>query len=521
MRSGLVRRRAIALTAAAIVGCAGLAAVALSAPGGASPTDGASSRSASAWPESPAAAGTVAIASASSGGSASSVPIRETPTAGVTPTLPPAGITESLQPSGASPQGGYYVAATGSDSGTGAEGSPWQSLQAAADRAPTGATIWVRGGTYKPFKLTRTGLTFSGYPGEVATVQGSPAASDAIRIEGVTSATLEYLTVVGNTTQYGSGIRVEASSGVTLSHLVVHDNTSFGVRTNDSSALIEQSEIYLNHTGVEIARSGHVVVTHNDIHDNNKWIDPGVGAQGISFFENTGSVVASYNRLWSNHTLAGDPLGPEGKAFEIYAAANLTITGNVTWDDRQVVETGTDSARTRCTNITFTRNLSYRTKADASMGLILRCADHSLFANNTLVGLDKFAFDISSNYGTYGGSIAGMRILDNLVVDGRTYSIDDAIPSTVVLDYNLAYTTTAATAQYGTYDAWVVGHDQTRSLTTFQAWTGRAAHDVWGSDPLLNSKYCPGPGSPAINAGTSVALTFKGAAPDIGYCEVG
>jgi hypothetical protein len=428
--------------------------------------------------------------------------------AGPTPTPPPVA-------------GAYYVSPAGSDSANGSLSSPWLTLQKAADAAPPGATVYVRAGTYGPFELTRSGLTFSGYPGETAIVEGSASAANAIHISGVSSAMLINLTVTGNVVQYGSGIAVDSSSGVTLSHLDVHDNTSFGIRTDRSSAVISQSMVYTNHTGIEIARSGNVEVLGNDIHDNNRMVDAGVGAQGVSFYLTTGPVLAQGNRLWNNRAVASDPLGPEGKAFELYGASNVTMTGNVMWNNRHVVETGTDAARTPCSNMVFTRNLAYRSDSGPTMGLILRCADHSLVAANTFVGLDTFAFDVSSNYEAYGGSVEGLRMIDNLIANGRSYSIDNAIPSSVVMDYNLAYTTAGAAAEYGKYDAWVAGHDQTTSLAEFQAWTGQAGHDIWGANPLLDSGNCPTAGSPAINAGTNVGLSYSGSAPDIGYCEVG
>ena len=536
MRSIPARYRPIAGLVAATLACAGLLAVMLprSSGGPAAPSSASSSAvahlatSASGGLSQPAAGGSSVAAgtggepsSTFTGAGSTSVPRPTTGNSTSPGSGPTAGITPTPAPSGPPPAGGYYVSTTGHDTGSGSPSDPWLTLQHAADAAPSGATIYVRGGTYGPFSITRSGLTFTGYSGETAVVKGSAAANDAVHIEGVTSAVLSYLTVTGNVVQYGSGIRVESSSGVTLSHLIVHDNTSFGIRTNNSSATIEQSDVYLNHTGIEVARSGTVSIRNNNIHDNNKWIDSGVGAQGISFYYTTGSVVAANNRIWGNHTLPGDPLGQEGKAFEIYGARNVTMTANVTYDNRQVLETGTDPSRTPCTNLTFTKNVSYRSNSDPTMGLILRCADHSLVAANTFVSLDKFAFDISSNYETYGGSVEGLRILDNLVVNGRTYSIDNAIPASVVMDYNLAYTTTSATAEYGTYDAWVAGHDQTRDLSVFQGWTGQAAHDIWGLDPLLDSNFCPKAGSPAINAGVSVGLSYSGSAPDIGYCEAG
>jgi hypothetical protein len=452
-----------------------------------------------------------------SGGGPTATPTRGP---GVGPTATPTRASGPPAPTPPPVAVARYVSPSGNDSASGGPGDPWLTLQKAANTAPSGATVYVRAGTYEPFELTRSGLTFSGYPGETAIVKGRSSVTDAIHIDGVSSATLTNLTVTGNLVQYGSGIAVDSSSGVTLSHLIVHDNTSFGIRTDNSSAVIDQSNVYENDSGIEIARSGTVKVLSNDIHNNDKMVDSGVGAQGVSFFYTTGSVVASNNRLWSNHTLPGDPLGPDGKAFEIYGASNVTMTANVMWDNLQVLETGTDGSRTPCSNLVYTRNLAYRSNSDQTMGLILRCADHSLVASNTFVALDKFAFDVSSNYESYGGSVEGLRILDNLVVNGRTYSIDDAIPSSVVMDYNLAYTTSAATTEYGTYDAWVAGHDQTTSLADFQSWTGQAGHDIWGSDPLLDSNYCPTAGSPAINSGTSVGLSYSGSAPDIGYCEV-
>ncbi len=415
--------------------------------------------------------------------------------------------------------GGYYVSPSGNDAGSGSSSHPWLTLQKAADSASSGSTVYVRAGTYGPFELRRSGLTFTSYPGDTAIVKGNSSAYNTVHILGVTSATLASLTITGNVVQYGSGVAVDTSSGVTLAHLVVRDNTSFGIRTNNSSAVIEESDIYGNHSGIEIARSGTVVIRNNDIHNNDKMIDSGVGAQGVSFYYTTGSVLASDNRIWSNRALPGDPLGHDGKAFEVFAARNVTMTRNVMWDNSKVVETGTDASRTPCSNLVFTGNLAYRSASDPTMGLILRCADHSLIAANTFVGLDKFAFDVSSNYETYGGSIEALRILDNLILDGRTYSIDNPIPSSVVMDYNLAYTTAASTAEYGTYYAWAVRHDQTASLSEWQSWTRTAAHDIWGRDPMLDANYCPKPSSPAIDAGVDVGLAYGGAAPDIGYCE--
>jgi hypothetical protein len=334
----------------------------------------------------------------------------------------------------------------------------------------------------------------------------------------VTSATVQSLTVTGNQTQYGAGVWVHASKAVLLSGLTVHDNVSFGVKSTDSDTTVEDSDIYGNASGVEVGYGGTTMIRDNRIHNQDHMVDPGVGGQGISFYKTTGSATAMGNQIWSNHMLPGDPTGSDGTGFEIYGASNVVMTGNTLWDNESVLETGTDGPA--CAHITYTRNVAMRHEAFHNVGLILRCASDTLVAQNVFDGYDKFAFDLSEFEGKYGGSIAGLRIENNVVVNGRMYSIDTAIPSSVVADYNVAYTTDAATALYGHDYVWVVGRDQTRSRAEFTGWTGLGAHDLWGVDPQLDSTYHPVPGSPLIDRGTNLGFPFQGAAPDVGAFEV-
>ncbi|MBE0342012.1 DUF1565 domain-containing protein, partial [Paenibacillus sp. 28ISP30-2] len=52
----------------------------------------------------------------------------------------------------------YYVATSGSDSNAGTSDAPWKTLQHAADVAPAGSTVYVRGGVYnQKLKITRSG----------------------------------------------------------------------------------------------------------------------------------------------------------------------------------------------------------------------------------------------------------------------------------------------------------------------------------------------------------------------------
>jgi hypothetical protein len=100
-------------------------------------------------------------------------------------------------------------------------------------------------------------------------------------------------------------------------------------------------------------------------------------------------VLVYEHRIWGNRELSYD-YGYDGGAFSVYAASNWTFRDNVTWDNRNVLETGTDAARTPCDGGSFVRNLNYgATTVDRTVGMVLRCASNTLVANNTFAG--KFA----------------------------------------------------------------------------------------------------------------------------------
>ena len=189
-------------------------------------------------------------------------------------------------------------------------------------------------------------------------------------------------------------------------------------------------------------------ITNNRVHDDNKLIvgtpcsvncDDDVGGEGIALVKSVGHVTVSGNRIWGKPCRRSD-WGYDGAAFSIYAASNWTISDNVTWNNRNVMETGTDTAKTPCDNNTFVRNVNYAaTTVDRTVGMVLRCASNMLVANNTFDGIQYFVFDISHDYGGWGGSIDGLRILNNIISGpAEVYGIDTwPLPTSVVVDYNL------------------------------------------------------------------------------------
>ncbi len=438
------------------------------------------------------------------------------PSPGVSP--PP-----SPSPAPTPEPGAFFVAPGGSDANPGTREAPWRTIQHAVDTAS--GVIYVRAGTYAGFTVTRSGLTISAYPGEAPTISGDSSRTAAVRFSGVAGGTLTGFTVQGTANPYGSGVKVKASSAVVIRGNLIRANHSFGVGLSDAvDTLVIDNEITANDTGIEVEGSaaGSRIVD-NRIHDNNGMVDSGRGANGIAFVFASGPVVASGNRLWGNLTLPDNTTGNDGGAFEIYASSGVTMTGNVMWDNQDVIETGTDGSAP-CDGLTFTRNIAWKAPTGAlQMGLILRCASNSLVASNTLVGLDTFAFDLAHASGEFGGSIEGLRILDNLVAAGRAYSIDTPIPSSVQIDYDLAFPAPDdSRARYGDVLAYVVGYGNTVTMVQFRQWTGQESHGVQADpgfvDPATHD-YRLAAGSPAIDAGIPLGDPYTGAAPDLGRWE--
>lgn len=428
------------------------------------------------------------------------------------------------------------MAPSGDDANSGSISAPFRTLQRAADMVQPGKTVILRAGTYAGFTLRRSGtatapITFMAYTGEAPVVDGFDTTLYTIRLTAVRYVTLTGLTVQGGygDRQSGGGISVENSSYVIVRNNVLRDNKSYGVRSNDSTnVVIDDNDITGNAVGVHIGGGGAgTVVSSNLIHDNDRMMvntsdDPGddAGGEAVALVKSTGHVVVRNNYIWGNRAVSYD-YGYDGGAFSIYAASNWEITDNHTWDNRNIMETGTDAAKTPCDGGQFTRNVNYgATTVDVTVGMVLRCASNTLVANNTFQGIQHHVFDISHNKGSWGGSIEGLRIINNVISisTGKIYGIESALPASVVIDQNLLY-------QAGPGPIATVMGSPASSLETFRSWTGREAQglvadprfiDVAGNDYRLQS------GSPAIDSGRSIAGVtdgYVGAAPDRGAIE--
>jgi parallel beta-helix repeat protein len=425
------------------------------------------------------------------------------------------------------------VATTGADTNAGTLSAPWRTLQKAATAVPAGANVYVRGGTYVGFSMTRAGsasawITFQPYGTEGVVVAGDSSHTKVIDLNGAHYVRIRGLTVTGAPNQWGAGIFVENSaSWIEILGNVSYNNRSFGVKiASSTNVTVRGNEIRKNETGIEVSYGGTgVVIDGNDIHDNDRMVVNTIGgnddrgANAIVLHHTSGPLTVSNNRMWNNRAVSYD-YGFDGGAVEIYAASGAAIVDNTMWNNQNVVETGTDG--TPCDGNEFARNVAYGgTKTGPTMGLILRCASNMVVANNTFDELDRFVFDITATATAFGGSIDGLTIRNNVAYTAadKIYSIDSAMPSTVSLDWDLAFHATGGSIAY------VSGHGNTASLATFRSWTGFDSHGVQ-ADPKFMSRvtadFTTQSTSPAIDHGSVLSpITdgFAGAAPDMGRFE--
>ncbi len=412
----------------------------------------------------------------------------------------------------------FYVSTTGSNTAPGTLTSPWRTIQHAIDAAPNGATIFIRSGDYTGFSVNRSSLTITAYTGEKPGIVNDGSSKYTVKIMNSSDITISGLAFHDNMQAYGVGIYVEGSNGVMVKGNSFSNNQGFGVATkNVTNVTVDGNDLYGNGNAIEIRYGGTgVVLSNNLVHDNFRAIDSGRGAMGINFYRTSGSISAIGNSLWNNHSIG--LADPEGSAFEIYAGGDVSMIGNVIWDNETVLETGTESG-IACSNITFMRNIVFR--GSRQQGLILRCASNSLFAQNIFDGLDEYVFYLTHLRGTYGGSIEGLRIFNNIAVNGRVYSIEGAIPASVQIDNNLLYNP-GSPSLHGDSLAYVEGKGNTLDLSKFQQWTGYDLSSRSLVPAFINPSvidYRPLGTSPAIDIGKNLGEPFLGSAPDAGAYE--
>jgi parallel beta-helix repeat protein len=413
-----------------------------------------------------------------------------------------------------------FVAPAGRNAWPGTAARPWKTLQYAADHAVPGMTIVARAGRYAPFVLRR-----SGAPGAPVVVRGVGAvvvgrrALAGATLLGVHDVVLRGFVLTGLRGAFTYAARVVGGARVTVAGNRVAANAGFGVYVDGTTGFAVTGNVVSgNGTGIEVSNRTSGVVATNVIANNTKMITntprccDDRGANGVVLYRTTGPVRVTGNRIHGNRARSFD-FGWDGGAFEIFEASGVTIDHNVVWDNENVLETGSAPGGPPCAGNAFFRNVAFgAVTRGRAMGLILRCASGMLVANNTLAGIQGFAFDVGGG-GPYAGSIAGLRIVNNVAMTRAAHPYSLETGGAYAIDHNVVWSAPAAAV------AWVAGHGNAPNMKVFRAWTHHELHGLF-TRPLFTAPaqhvYTLRPNSPARHRGVPIPGVTVGPAPDAG-----
>src|SRR5580698_6098641 len=262
----------------------------------------------------------------------------------------------------------YFVSKKGSDSNPGTIGSPWLTIQHAANSVSAGGTVYVFGGVYEesvnfPSSGTASApITFQSYPGQTAVIDGTGVPINGtqglINIVGSRS----YITVKGfeirhyttsSENDVPSGVWITGSgTGIQILNNRVHDITTkaeangnaFGIAVYGSSKtpitqlVISGYEVYDLKTGESesVNVDGNVTyfkITNNLVHDNDNIGIDAIGYEGVG---PVGYDEAMYGEISGNtiYNISGITNPGEGNGYDadgLYCdgCAYVTIERNV------------------------------------------------------------------------------------------------------------------------------------------------------------------------------------------------
>ncbi len=379
----------------------------------------------------------------------------------------------------------FVVATDGDDGNTGLPGSPWATLQHAADTVGPGDTVTVEPGDYAGFYLTTSGadgapITFTAKPGVSITSENEQTGQDGINIEDTNNGEVISYVVVEGFTVNGmarAGIRTAVSSHVVIRKNKTDQNGVWGILTGFADDVVIEDN--------ECSRSG-------DEH-------------GIYFGNSGDRPVIRRNLVWGNnangiHMNADASLGGDGIISDALVEANI-LYGNGQAGGSAINCDGVQSSRIR-------NNLIYDTHASGiSLYMIdgAEPAKDNVVANNiVLVALDgRWALNIRE------GS-SGNHVYNNILWSYHPFrgSIDiamDALPG-FASNNNLML------------DRFTLNGDDVVGLAEWQSATGQDAASSTAEPLFVDApagNYRSAPNSPAVDKGTSTdapAVDIEGVA---------
>ena len=453
----------------------------------------------------------------------------------------------------------YYVSTSGNDANYGTITAPWRTVQHAANAATPGSTVYVRGGTYNErvnvnVSGTATGgyITFTSYPGELATLDGAGIVVPATNNGMFYIQNQNYIIIQGFQIQnYQSsklnivpaGIRIQgACSYIQLLGNIVHDiktlvknrngGDAFGIVAYGDSApasinnlIIDSNQVYSLKTGSSetVVVNGNVdtfFITRNIIHDNDNIGIDAIGFEGTSpdpNYDQARNGQISGNIVY-NITSKGNPAyGSDQSANGIYVDGGtlITIERNVIHNVDIGIEMASEHAGRKTSFVTARSNLVYSSHV---VGLSIGGyasnvggTDHCVIVNNTLYDNDttrsgsgelQIQYDATNN--TFSNNVLYANSQGVLI----TSPFHPVKSPTVAMDYNVYYSSAGPNNS-----SWQWNVTNYAGFSAYTKHTGNDVHSFF-ADPQYISTVTPDfhlqLTSPAVNAGINLGPTVVG-----------
>jgi hypothetical protein len=278
----------------------------------------------------------------------------------------------------------FFVSTSGSDSNPGTIGSPWLTIQHAANTVSAGATVYVFGGVYNesvnfPSSGTASApITFRSYPGQTAVIDGTGVSCcGSSQVQGLINIVNQsYLTISGfeirnyttsSENETPSGVWITGSgTGLRILNNRVHNITTmseangnaFGIsvygtsKTPITQLVISGNEVYELRTGESESLNvdgnvTHFKITNNLVHDNDNIGIDAIGYEGVG---PVGYDEAMYGEISGNTIYNISGITNPGEGFEYDAdglycdgCAYVTIERNVIIQTDYGIETTSEN----------------------------------------------------------------------------------------------------------------------------------------------------------------------------------
>jgi parallel beta-helix repeat protein len=217
----------------------------------------------------------------------------------------------------------YFVANTGNDANNGLNGSPWRTLQRAANAVASGDKVTVLPGSYAGFNLTSSGssgspIEFFAQPGVNITSANSFTNRDGINLEGASWVVIDGFHVA-NMNRAGVrsvGFDEDMAEHVTIRNVTATNNGKWGIFTGHVDDLLIEN----NHTSGSVDEHGIYVSNSGDrpiIRNNESWNNNGNGIH-MNGDESEGGdgiisgALVSGNIIYNNGVGGGSGINMDG-----------------------------------------------------------------------------------------------------------------------------------------------------------------------------------------------------------------